>query len=59
MGKKVGKAMEGDGDGCWSGRETEEMGNHGFVGEAEIDGCRWRLLVCPKGRRLASSREQN
>jgi len=25
---------ERDGDGCWFGRETEEMGNHGFVGEA-------------------------
>jgi hypothetical protein len=40
MGKKVGTAVEGDGDGCWFGREIEEMGNHGFVGEAETDGCR-------------------
>jgi hypothetical protein len=31
-----GQVLRGkrDGDGCWFGRETEEMGNHGFVGEA-------------------------
>ena len=26
---------EQDGDDCWFGRETEEMGNYGFMGEAK------------------------
>ena len=31
----AGCCGEGGGDDCWFGRETKEMGNHGFVGEGQ------------------------
>jgi hypothetical protein len=33
--KEISCYGEGDGDDYWFGRETKEMGNHGFVGEGQ------------------------
>jgi hypothetical protein len=64
---------ERDGDGCWFRRETEEIGNHGFVGEAKADGkrpkqmgsnvgledgSRWRWRHCWFAQRVGGWREE-